>query len=202
MMRRAMRVLVLAGAMLAPGAGAAQVTGAPSFNAPYRAFGQHEFGGTLSFPGGADFAVEGQYRFGHQQFDIGARGGIFQPGGNADTRVVLGATARQRVITHTEELPLDGAVLVGIGAQLVSGGSTVLVPAGISLGRRLEFEDSDISVVAYGQPTVLLKLDGGSDIDVALGLGADIRLSRLFDLRVSVGLGDLEGIAVSAVWIR
>ncbi|MFQ6045992.1 MAG: hypothetical protein ACE5PT_06490 [Gemmatimonadales bacterium] len=197
-----MRVLVLAGAMLAPGAGAAQVTGAPSFNAPYRAFGQHEFGGTLSFPGGADFAVEGQYRFGHQQFDIGARGGIFQPGGNADTRVVLGATARQRVITHTEELPLDGAVLVGIGAQLVSGGSTVLVPAGISLGRRLEFEDSDISVVAYGQPTVLLKLDGGSDIDVALGLGADIRLSRLFDLRVSVGLGDLEGIAVSAVWIR
>lgn len=202
MKRRIAFGTVLLGAISVPGMASAQVTGVPSFNAPYRAFGQHEFGGTLSFPGGADFAIEGQYRFGHGEFDVGARGGIFQPGGNADTRVVLGAVARQRVITHTEDLPFDGAVVVGVGAQLVSGGSTVLVPAGLSLGRRLEFEDSEISVVPYGQPTVLLKLNGGTGIDVALGLGADIRLSELFDLRVSFGLGDVEGIAVSAVWIR
>jgi hypothetical protein len=36
----------------------------------------------------------------------------------------------------------------------------------------------------------------------AFGLGADFRLSRLFDARVSVGLGDIEGISVSAVWVH
>lgn len=182
----------------------AQTTGVPSFNAPYRSFAMHEFGGTLSFVDGGGTAIEGQYRFGMEKLDVGVRGGFLDPDGPGDTRVLLGAVARQRVITQSVDFPLDGAVVVGIGAQLVSGGSTVFVPVGLSLGRRVDLEDSPISIVPYAQPTLYI-ISGdnkGTDLKFAFGFGADVRLSRLFDLRVSFGLGDLEGVAVSAIWIR
>ncbi len=121
--------------------------------------------------------------------------------------MLLGVDVRQRVITHSEDFPLDGAVVFGIGAQLADDpdpapGSTLIVPAGISVGRRLDVEDSQISIIPYVQPTLFLTANGDTDLNFALGLGADVRLSRMFDLRVSGSLGDLEGIALSAVWVR
>ena len=188
----------------------AQSTGVPSFDAPYRAFAQHEFGGTLSFPSQFDFGIEGQYRFGYRNFDIGFRGGFLQsdaPAGRfADTRITAGVAARQRVITHSERFPLDGAIVFGIGGQFVSNFTTVFIPFGVSLGRRLEIEDSQVSIVPYGQPTVFLTTGSNQDTEVrfSLGLGADFRLSSVFGARASVGVGSdfLEGFAVSAVWIR
>lgn len=191
--------------------GVAQVTGMPSFNAPYRAFEHHEFGGTLSFtsgPGPDGLGLEGQYRFGTSTWDIGIRGGFFDPDGLGDTRVLLGTTLRNRIITHSEDFPLDGALILGVGAQLVSSNSVVIIPGGLSLGRRLNVEDSEVSIVPFVQPTVLLTFAdnpaGGFDSDLrfALGIGGDFRLSRHFDARISIGLGDVEGVALSAVWIR
>ncbi len=210
MLRRALVVVVL-GTVGSAGAAVAQTTGMPSFNAPYRAFLNHEFGGTLSFtsgPGPDGLGLEGQYRFGTGTWDIGLRGGIFDPDGPGDTRVLLGTTFRNRIITHNPDFPLDGALVLGVGAQLVSNNSVLIIPGGLSLGRRLNVEDSDVSIVPYVQPTVFLSFTddpaGGfqEDVNFALGLGGDFRLSRSFDVRVSIGLGDLEGIALSAVWIR
>ncbi len=185
----------------------AQSTGVPSFDAPYRAFSRHEFGGTLSFPSGFDFGIEGQYRFGYGNFDIGFRGGFLEPKADlADTRITAGVAARQRVITHSVDFPLDGAIVFGIGGQFVSGFTRVFIPFGVSLGRRLEIEDSQVSIVPYGQPTVFLTTGSNQDTELrfSLGLGADFRLSSAFDVRASVGVGSnfLEGFAVSAVWIR
>ena len=180
----------------------AQETGTPYFHAPYRAFERHEFGATLSFPSGGT-AIEGFYRFGAGQLDLGLRGGVLdpdEPGGR--TTVILGVSGRDQVITHSEDFPLDGAIVLGVGALLVEDNSRLLVPLGLSLGRRLNIEDSPVSIVPFAEP--LLFADIGSDFDlrVALGLGGDFRLSRSFDVRVAVGVGDLEGIAVSAAWIR
>lgn len=193
----------------AAGTAAAQVTGVPSFNAPYRAFTQHEFGGTISFPRGTDFALEGQYRFGTGNFDIGIRGGILEPENDfADTHVLLGVTLRQRVITHSVDFPLDGAIVFGVGAQIFDDpdppGSTLFLPFGLSLGRRLDVRDSEVSIIPYAEPMLALVVNNDSDLAFALGLGADFRLSRAFDLRVSVGVGDdpFEGFAISAVWVR
>jgi hypothetical protein len=51
-----------------------------------------------------------------------------------------------------------------------------------------------------------LFLTAGSDQDTeilfSLGLGLDARVSRVLDLRLGVALGDLEGVAISAVWVR
>ncbi len=107
---------------------AGQATGLPSFNAPYRAFRRSEIGLVLSFPNGGGTAFEGAFRRSSGKFDIGFRGGIYTPGGNLNSRLLLGAEARERVVTHTEDFPLDGALILGIGAQLSSGNSVVSVP--------------------------------------------------------------------------
>jgi len=198
---RALSLLVIGGGMASQAA--AQATGVPSFNAPYRAFRRSELGLVLSFPNGGGTAFEGAYRMSSGKFDLGFRGGIFSPGGNADSRLLLGAEARQRVVTHTEDFPLDGALILGIGGQFASGNSALIVPIGLSLGRRVDPKDSKISIVPYAQPTgFLVAGNGTSDFLFALGLGADFRLSPRFDARISAGLGDLEGVSLSAVWVH
>jgi hypothetical protein len=197
-------VALLAAAMGIAGPAVGQSTGMPSFNAPYRAFAEQEFGVTLSFPETDGIAIEGQYRFGARTWDIGFRGGFLDPDGPGDTRILLGAEFRNRVITHSQDFPLDGAVVLGVGAQLVEDFSRVIVPGGLSLGRRLDVEDSQVSIVPYAQPTLFLTAGNNQDTELnfALGFGADFRLSRAFDARLSFGLGDIEGVAISAVWVR
>jgi hypothetical protein len=79
----------------------------------------------------------------------------------------------------------------------------LLVPVGLSLGRRLDVEDSQVSIVPFVQPTAILSHNSlDTDFNFALGIGGDFRLSSMFDARVSVGLGHLEGISISAVWLR
>jgi len=117
--------------------------------------------------------------------------------------LLLGAEARERVVTHTEDFPLDGALILGIGAQLSSGNSVFTVPVGLSLGRRIDPRDSKISIVPYVQPTgFFVAGNGTSDFLFDLGLGADFRLTPRFDARISAGLGDLEGVSISAVWVH
>jgi hypothetical protein len=60
-----------------------------------------------------------------------------------------------------------------------------------------------MSFVPYVQPVLIPTFsDGDSELDFALGLGLDLRLTRRFDLRLSGSVGDLEGFAVSFAWVR
>ena len=180
----------------------AQATGMPSYNAPYRAFTRSEFGAVISFPEGGGTAFEGAYRMAQNKFDLGFRGGIFSPDGG-DSQLLLGAEARQRVVTHTQDFPLDGALVLGIGGRFSSGNSGMIIPIGLSLGRRIDPKDSKISIVPYVQPTGFFTAgSGNTDFLFALGLGADFRLSPKFDARISAGLGDLEGVSLGAVWVH
>jgi hypothetical protein len=200
-MRRILALSLLVSAALAPKA-AAQATGLPSFNAPYRAFTRSEIGLVITFPNGGGTAFEGAYRMSSGKFDLGFRGGMFDPGAGS-TVLLLGVEARQRVLSHTVDFPLDGALVFGVGGAFVSGSSAMFVPIGLSLGRRIDPQGSQISIVPYVQPTGLLVAgNGNSDFFFALGLGADFRLSPRFDARISAGLGDLEGVSLSAVWVH
>jgi hypothetical protein len=199
---RWLRVLCLLMLGIASGA-AAQATGMPSFNAPYRAFNRSEIGLVLTFPDPGGTAFEGVYRYATGKFDIGFRGGIWAPGGGANPVLLLGAEARERVVSHTEDFPLDGALILGIGGEFVSGASALIVPVGLSLGRRVDPKDSKISIVPYVQPTgFLVAGNGTSDFKFDLGLGADFRLTSRFDARISAGLGDLTGVSLGAVWVH
>lgn len=188
--------------------GAAQVTGQPSFNAPYRAFGRFEFGANLSLP---DYdqgpAIEGVYRFASRQFDVGLRGGILFRDAPAEEAFLAGVEGRYRVITHSVSFPLDGALIFG-GGLAVDGSSQFFLPVGLSLGRRLNVEGSDLSIVPYAQPTLIIwnhPTIGGRDteLEFSFGIGGDFRLSQAFDVRVSLGFGDaFDGLSVAAVWLR
>jgi len=197
--RMALGALVL----LAGGVGGlgAQATGTTTFNAPYRAFTRSEFGILLSFPSGGGTAFEGAYRMASGRFDIGFKGGLLDPDGPDDAVLLVGAEARQRVLTHTTDFPLDGALILGAGGNFGSGHSRLIIPVGLSLGRRLDTE-TNVSIVPYVQPTMLVTVNRGSDVLFALGLGVDFRLSRVFDARLSAGLGDVEGVSIGAVWVH
>ena len=206
-MRNTMMAVVAALAATASAA-AAQATGMPSYNAPYRAFAKSEFGGVIEFPNGGGTAFEGMYRFATGTLDVGVRGGAFFPGGGANNRVLAGAEGRARVLTHNEQFPLDGAFVVGVGGQFVSGASVLVIPAGLSLGRRLDVQGSQVSIIPYVQPTLALISSSGplgsTKVRFVLGLGGDFRLTKMFDARVGVGVGDaaLEGFSLAAVWVH
>jgi hypothetical protein len=179
----------------------AQTTGTPVFLAPYRAFDRIEFGASLSDPG-QGFALEGFYRWGAKKYDFGFRGG-FADADPGRTRFLVGVDFRTRVVDHSEDFPLDGAFTMGLGADFGDGITNVRIPVGISLGRRVQLEDSDIQFVPYLHP-VLGPVFGDSDTNLAfaVGLGVDVTFNRRFELRVSAALGDYEGVGISFAFLR
>lgn len=203
-MRHSVTLVIVAGLIMLCGGAAAQATGTTTFNAPYRAFERSEFGVLMSFPNGGGTAVEGAYRYASGKFDIGFKAGFLDTPGPGDVVVLVGAEARQRVITHTIDFPLDGALILGAGGNFVSGNSAILFPVGLSLGRRIDPQGSTVSIVPYVQPTLFLIAGNNvaDHVQFALGLGADFRLTRRFDARLSAGLGDDEGVSIGAVWVH
>ena len=196
-----MRKLVLIAVLLAPASAAAQSTGTPVFAAPYRAFTNSELGLSLSDPGNG-LALEGFYKIGQKTWDLGLRGGFWDINGGS-TAILLGVDGRTRVITHSESFPLDGAFTLGAGAVLVDQANTLHLPVGISLGRRVDLEGSSVSFVPYFQPVLTPVFGSGfSDVLFSVGLGADIRVNRQLDLRVSGAIGDMDGVAISFAWLR
>jgi hypothetical protein len=186
-------LLLLASAPLA-----AQSTGTPVFHGPYRVFDRYEFGANVSDAG--NIAFEGFYGFSgaaSAKWDFALRGGILDTGGNGKAVLLLGLDARYRIIDQTEDFPLDGALITGVGANLVSGSSRLLIPIGISLGRRITFEGSRVSLVPYAEPVIVPTFgSGNSDVAVALGIGADLRINRRFEVRLGIGVGDIENFSL------
>jgi hypothetical protein len=201
-MRHAMiTALGVAAALALPAPARAQETGTPVFSAPYRAFSHHELGLSLSAPKGSDLGLEGFYSFASGRNDFGLRAGVLDEGEGSD--LVVGGRFRTRLVTHSQDFPLDGALTVGLGAVFFDGGTVLRTPIGLSLGRRIDSRSSGISFVPYLQPVLIPTFsDGNSELDFALGLGLDLRLTRRFDLRLSAAVGDLEGFAVSFAWVQ
>jgi len=176
---------------------AAQSTGTPVFHAPYRIFDRYEFGANISDAG--NLAVEGFYGFSRTgaKWDFALRGGVKDNGNNVDASVLIGFDARYRMIDQSEDFPLDGALITGVGAELISGASRLMIPIGVSLGRRIQFEGSKVSLVPYAEPVIVPNFGSGeSDVAVALGLGADLRITRRFELRLGIGIGDIENFSI------
>src|SRR5258708_2017169 len=95
---------------------AAQATGMPLYNAPYRAFQRSEIGGAVSFPGSAGPAVLGMYRMASGKLDLGFQAGIWTPSCTGCKSVVRAwVQARGPEITHNAGFPLAGAGGGGVG---------------------------------------------------------------------------------------
>lgn len=196
-------VVMTLGLVLA-GVAEAQETGTPIFRAPYRAFERSEVGASVSDPGeGVDVAIEGFYSYGSRQNDFGVRAGFLDVAGDNGTIVAIGGNFRTRVLSYSEAFPLDGALTVGAGGLFGEGDDRFLIPIGVSLGRRILLEGSNTSFVPYAHPVIVPSFGGDdSDVDFALGLGVDIKFSPRWDVRLSGGIGDIEGVGISVAYIR
>jgi hypothetical protein len=198
-------LLVAVVAALSANGLAAQETGTPMFKAPYRAFTNHEFGVAFSDPGeGVNFALEGFYSYGMGSNDFGIRAGIADPDGAGDTRILLGGDFRARVLSYSESVPVDGALTVGAGLNIGDGDDLIYLPIGLTVGRRFELENSKTTFTPYIHPTLIpvLGASGGSDVGFALGLGVDMRFSKSWAVRVSGGVGDLEGVGIGLTYVQ
>jgi hypothetical protein len=198
-------LLVVALVGLSAGTAAAQETGTPMFKAPYRAFTSHEFGVALSDPGSEmQYGLEGFYGFGKGTNDFALRGGIADPEGAGDMRLLLGGDFRTRIVSYSESFPLDGALTVGAGLNFGDGDDLIYLPIGFSVGRRFELENSKVTFTPYAHPTLIpvVGASGGSDVGFALGLGVDMGLSQSLSARVSGGIGDLEGLGLALTYVR
>src|ERR687892_449348 len=182
---------------------AAQETGTPIFKAPYRAFDNHELGASLSDGGeGAEFAIEGFYRYGAGQNDFSVRGGFADVEGS-DTRFLIGGDFRTQVVNYSESFPLDGALTLGLGGLFGEGDDIFLLPVGISLGRRFDVEGSSTTFVPYFHPNIIPVFGGGDDdVEFTLGLGVDIKFGERWAVRASGGLGDIEGVGITLAYLR
>ena len=181
---------------------AAQETGTPVFHAPYRSFERYDFGASASFQRASQTGIEGYYRRGFGHLDLGLRAG-WMIRNDAGDSFLIGLEGRHPVISETT-FPLRGALVTGIGLDL-SGGASVWVPVGLALGRRLNVENSAVSLVPYIQPTGMITSVGSTKAAFALGLGLDLRVSPAFELRVSGSFGTSAapvGVAATVAWLR
>lgn len=182
----------------------AQETATPMYKAPYRGFNNYEFGFDLSFPEGADFALEGMYQFASGPHDFGLRGGILKCGDGC-TQFDIGGNFRTRVLRATQQFPLDGAITLGFGGRFGEGAKNFIVPVGISLGRELRIQNSTVRFTPYIHPVLAPTFgDGKDEVNFAVGLGADISFSPVLGVKVSGGIGDdvLQGIGVGLFFKR
>ena len=197
-------ILVFGAAALMGAPASAQETGTPVFSAPYRAYQNYAVGASFSDPGDyGSWALEGFYTFARGPHDFSVRAGFVDRGGEgSNTDVVVGGEFRTRVFNYSETFPFDGALTVGAG--VVTGGDEVfLVPVGVTLGRRIQLENSNTTFTPYLHPVLVPTFGGGdSEVGFALGLGVDMSLSSSWDIRVSGGIGDIEGVGISLAYAR
>jgi hypothetical protein len=133
--------------------------------------------------------------------DIGFRVGLrdHDPG---PSQLLLGVDWRSRAVTHSEDFPLDGSLTLGAGLIAGDNNTQVLIPFGISLGRRIALEDSQVELTPYLHPVLAASLGDNSDLIFGLGLGMDVRLTRRFEIRVAGAIGDYDGVSVGVSWLR
>jgi hypothetical protein len=177
----------------------AQATGLPTFFAPTRAFASSEAGATLSRPGGGATGIELRLGAALNRADFAFRLGFVDPGAAADGNWAAGIEARFPVIGRSQSFPLDGSLIVGVGRIFASGGASVsFVPVGLSIGRNLILGGGALEITPYAQPTVVI----ADDTLVVLGLGVDLTIRGVPDIRINWGAGDIDGFSVSLYWSR
>jgi hypothetical protein len=200
-MRRSL-LLAVVFAVASAALASAQTIGTPIFKGPYRNFKHSELAGYLSDPGeNVSLALEGEYRIARPSFDFGLRAAYLDGSGNNSGTLGLGIDGRATMVRHSDQFPLDGSFIAGFGALFSDNSSHFLIPLGISLGREVLLEGSEVSFTPYVAPVITPNFgDGPDDILLGLGIGVDIALSRSFDARVSGALGDYDGVGIGLAW--
>jgi opacity protein-like surface antigen len=199
-MRRSLLTAVLLAVVASPAI--AQETGTPVLMGSERLFQKYDFGVSLSGPG-SGYALEGFYRSAAgPTADFGFRAGYADPSGDAKSTFLIGADYRLRLINHSDNFPMNGSLVVGVGGSLATGQNVLYVPVGFAMGRTILLENSSTSFAPYVTPTLVPAFADNSDLLFTMGLGVDIKFGQQFDLNVGGAIFDQDGFSVSFSWLH
>ena len=184
---RAPLIVLAAVAALSVAAGArAQAWDVPAFLPPQPG---EDIGIYLTTQG--DFGIEGIWR---QQgnLNLGLRIGYVDF--DNDGAIIVGAETWGGLVRAGAEFPLDVTWTAGVGAGF-NGGTLFEIPVGLSIGRT--FMLSTVPVQVYGHPRLAVAVfsrndDTETDLEGLFDLGADIRLSDDWKLRLGVTFGGIN----------
>ena len=135
--------------------------------------------------------------------NLGLRAGFLDTPG--DAIVTLGAETWGDIAVQDADFPLDLSWTAGVGAWL-NGSTVVSVPVGVSIGRTIDIEGSNVSVQVYGHPRLGLAIyeNAADDLDLDLGglfdLGADFHLSSDLAIKVAASFGDSDALGIGLAW--
>lgn len=190
-------MLTLALAALSSAAASAQATALPTFHAPTRAFGISETGVALSRPGGDVTGLELRLGSALDEADLALRGGYLDTSSGGGSWLV-GLEARIPVLGRSSGFPLHGALILGLGHHFADGGGQTIVPIGLTVGRRLFVDGNAFVLTPYAQPTVIF---AGDEL-ITIGLGLDVKIGEVPEIRLNWAEGDLDGFSLSLFWTR
>ncbi|MFQ5890402.1 MAG: hypothetical protein ACE5JR_10170 [Gemmatimonadota bacterium] len=179
----------------------AQTFDTPSFNTPY---GEDGLGLYLLFQNDAD-DVAGilTWRQSGDVVDLGLRGGLVDAFG--EVGLFGGVDLKNELVAADESFPLDVAWVTGFGIGFVPDAGPrdrdfgiVRIPGGVSLGRELKVENSEVMLTPYLYPRLALDIlfadFDDEDLHFDVDLGMDAQFAERFKLRMGVTVGENEAI--------
>ena len=136
--------------------------------------------------------------------NLGLRLGFLDAPG--DEVVTLGVETWGDIVVQDADFPLDLSWTTGVGAA-INGNTVFGIPLGVSIGRTLDIEDSDVSIQVYGHPRLGLTIyddpitdDLETDLSAMFDLGADVYLGSGLAVEVSASLGDYDAVGIGLAW--
>lgn len=149
-----------------------------------------------------DIGLQGIWRT-SEGTNLGLRLGFLDTPG--DEVLSLGVETWGDIAVQDADFPLDLSWTAGAGAW-VNGSTVVGVPLGVSIGRTIQVEDSDVSFQVYGHPRlgIVFYENAADDLELDLGatfdIGADVHLGSGLAIEVAASLGDFDAVGIGLAW--
>jgi hypothetical protein len=193
-------VLAVAAAVLVPGRGEAQVAwDSPMLMPPGVGDG---FGIFLVDVEGGSLGAMVTWRA--PAWNFGVRGGVAERG--EDVGIFAGLDVNGVLTRSTPDFPLDIDWVFGAGLG-VEDGVRISAPLGLSVGH--QFTGDGVTFLPYVTPRIVLDAflgdedsgrDDDLDLELAVDLGLDLRLTQQFLIRFGGTVGDRDGVAIGLVF--
>jgi hypothetical protein len=196
-MRRTWIGIVVAALALSPAAASAQFAWDSPWLLPPRA--ADGVGIFLVDVHGGELGVLGMWR--SPSYNFGIRLGLAEAPAD-DIGVFGGLDFAGELTRATDEFPLDIDWLLGVGLG-VRDGALISAPLGLTLGH--QFEGDGVGFLPFIAPRVILDAcldcerrndDSDLNLEFAVDIGLDLRLTRAFIIRFGATLGDREGVGI------
>jgi hypothetical protein len=137
-------------------------------------------------------------------WNFGIRGGLAEAAGDDDLGVFGGIDVHGSLTRSTNEFPLDIDWVFGAGLGIADF-ARISLPLGLSVGHT--FDAEDVSFTPYATPRVVLDAFLGDDrprddvdLELAVDIGLDVRLTQAFLIRFGGTVGDRDGVGIGIVF--